>query len=282
MMRLKWLFSAGSLAVLLMTGGCQKRDKEVVVAQPPTGGPQIHQVQPPQPPPPPPEPANPQPQGENWVYTPRLTNYIGQALEVRYKLPAVDPDAWIAMVPEWFADTDAPSNQAATRLPVELVPAAEAAVNVPLTETGQFRLRLFDGTAADSKLLGETPPVTITQWPLGDRANSQPPYVTIGPPTSADSPVRVEQGLPVIGYYEVPAGYPPTAWIGVIPARVVSPVSSDNDGSDVKFEKLLGTKGQSTWMSDQQGTFVFRIFPTDAAGADYVAESEPFMIVPKK
>jgi hypothetical protein len=274
--------------------GCQKRNDDVKVVTPgPNRGADANtsqlppdnasnQATAPQPPSPPPEPPNPLPASESWVYTPRLMNFIGQVLEIRYKLPAVDADAWIAMVPSDFAATDAVSNLDANRVEIKLVPAAEAAVNVPLMETGQFRLRLFDGPGADAKLLGETPPVTVTQWAMGDRARKQPPYVTIGKESTTDAPVEIGQGLPVIGYYEVSEGYPATAWIGVIPTRVVSPVSSDNDGSDVHFDKLTGPKGQSTWITDKQGTYVFRVFPSDAPGTDYVAESEPFTVVAAK
>jgi hypothetical protein len=253
-------------------------------AQPATGD-----VTPPATPPPTapdsaPEPPNPRPTGTGWVFTPKLTHYVGENLVVEYSIDKPNPGkAWVGLIPEDISAQDEPSNDAADVAYAYTVDAQQATLNIEAPKTGKYRLRFFAGSDPDSRLVGESPLITVTQWPAGDRAKKLAPYVTINATgTPASGKIEVQETFPVVAYFEVPAGYSDKAWLGVVPADVTSPLEAENDAVDVSYMYLNGrTKDSFTWKPDKLGTFVFRLFPNSAVGTDYVAESEPFTVIPK-
>lgn len=228
-----------------------------------------------------PDPPNPRPTGSNWLWAPKLRARVGQKLEVQYRMEQPNPGkAWIGLIPVVVTEKDAASNDAADVAFSYTVNAPEAALNLDLPQAGRFVLRLFSSSDSDAALLGESPVITVEQWPRGDMKGRVPPYATINQPPEVEH-VEVYQGLPVPVYFEVPEGYPDKAWIGVVPVGVKSPQESDNDAADVQYWYLEGkTKDSFIWYAKDLGTFVYRLFPSDVAECEWVAESEPFTIVP--
>jgi hypothetical protein len=228
----------------------------------------------------PPDPANPRPTGDNWVFVPALKYHVGDKLHVEYQLGTPNPNkAWVGLIPEDVAATDGPSNDAADVAYAYTTAAKSATLEIGSPQPGRFKLRLFSSNEPDARLLGETPVLTIEQWPQGDLASKIPPYVTLD--RQGANVVEVAQGSPVSASYEVPAGYS-GAWIGVIPAATTSKIEGENDAVDVAYIYLENKlKDVYTWTADQPGTYVFRIFPSSEATATAVAESEPFTVKPK-
>lgn len=227
------------------------------------------------------DPSNPRPEGANWVYTPSLRLRVGQTLPVQYRIEQPSPgEAWVGLIPEHVSTTDSSSNDAEDVAYAYTVDAQEAALNLDLPQAGRFRLRLFSATGAGGELLAESPLITVEQWPQGDLASLTPPYMTINP-VGVDK-VEVQQGFAVPVYFEVPDDYPSKAWIGVVPASVGSRLSVDNDALDVQYWFLDGrTKDSFIWHPDREGTFVYRLFPSDVPGCEFTAQSEEFTVIPR-
>jgi hypothetical protein len=211
---------------------------------------------------------------------------IGEKLEAQYHLPAPNGGkAWVGLIPEAVTETGEADNDAADVSYSYTVDAAEAALNLDLPQAGRYRLRLFSGAGGAEPLLAESPVITVEQWPLGDRAAKTAPYLTINP-VGTDK-AEVQEGFPVPVYFEVPADYPDTAWIGVVPTSVKSPLEGDNDAADVQYWYLKDAeqgpaKGSFTWTAEKPGEYVFRLFPNTTGLADYTAQSETFTVIPKK
>jgi hypothetical protein len=97
------------------------------------------------------------------------------------------------------------------------------------------------------------------------------------------SPDKIElpPGIPLNVYFEVPEGYPDTAWIGQIPVTVTSALNSDNVAAKLDSRKLEGvTKGSFAFKLITPGTYVFRLFSSDDPEATFVAESQAVTITP--
>lgn len=229
-----------------------------------------------------PDPPNPRPEGENWVWTPELRVRIGQTLQVQYRMQTPNAgEAWIGLVPEYTTETDAASNGQTAVARGTTVDAPEAVLNLELTQTGRFRLRLFGGSADDAQLLAESPLLTVEQWPRGDRASATAPYLTIGPPEGLEN-IEVQRRYPVHIYFEIPPDYPDSAFICAVPVTVKSPRASDNlDAAEIYWYTEGKTNGYFTWNPDKEARFVYRLFPCDQPGCDYSAESEEFTIIPQ-
>jgi hypothetical protein len=214
-----------------------------------------------------------------------LEHHIGEKLQVSYQLrQANGGKAWIGLVPEAVSATDLAANDAADIAASPTVDAPSALVNVDAAQVGRFRLRLFESREPGARLLAESKVLTITQWPLGNREARTPPYVTINA-VGAKGPAEVEAGMPVVAYFELPEGYDAKGWLGAVPADLKSPLEIDNDAAAVTGAVMYlsgKTKDSYTWKPDKPGKYVFRVFPSGAPGADYVAESEEFTVVPKK
>jgi hypothetical protein len=229
-----------------------------------------------------PEPANPRPDGENWVYTPQLRLRVGQTIPVEYRIENPRPgEAWIGLIPSAVESSEVSMNDAEVLARAYTVEAHEAVLNIVAPQAGRFRLRLFSSGGAEGQMLAESGEIVVTQWPQGDLASLTPPYLTINP-VGVDK-VEVQLGFPVPVYFEVPDDYPDKAWIGAIPVTVKSRLSGENDPHDVQYWFLDGrTKDSFVWMPQQEGTFVYRLFPSDEYGCEFSAESEEFTVIPKQ
>jgi hypothetical protein len=230
-----------------------------------------------------PETPNPQPTGDNWVYTKELHHHVGDKLVVTYKMAAPNPGkAWVGLVPADTQSTDEDANDAVdvSYSYTSDKPGEELMLDAP--QAGSFKLRLFSGSGPKDepgKMLAESPVLTIDQWPQGDLAKKLPPYVTINP--TGTTPMQVKLGDEVTATFNLPVGYSKEGWIGVIPVSVKAFNDADNDAQDVAYEYLDGkTNDTFTWKTDKPGTYVFRIFPSSAAAGNYVAESEQFTVAP--
>jgi hypothetical protein len=233
------------------------------------------------PPAPPPDEPNPRPTGSDWVFVSDLHHHIGEKLQVTCQLSKANQgQAMVYLVPENMAAQDQAASAAGAAASSPTVPGDSSTLNIDPPLTGRFRLRLFASKDAGAKLLFQSPVLTIDQWPVGDRDKQVPPYVTIHP--VGVTKVEVQETFPVIAYFEVPAGYDPHAWVGVVPADTKSPLEFDNDKVQISSYYLQGqTKASFTWKPDRLGTFVFRLFPNQSPQCDYVAQSETFTVIPK-
>lgn len=230
----------------------------------------------------PPEPPNPRPSGSNWVWADHMNYRIGQTIKVEYTINKIgDPRPWIGLIPATVTVADEAANDAAD-VAYQYVETPAGTVEISAAEAGQFHIRLLSG-GDKGVVLYETPLVTIQQWPKGKWvAPDQPPikpYVTISGGELPEQ-IPIKKGYPVVAYWETAEAYPQGAWLGLIPTSCTSNLEGENDAVDVEYHYLDGeTKGQFTFMMSTPGEYVFRIFPCDISGAEWVAESQKWQVV---
>jgi len=69
------------------------------------------------------------------------------------------------------------------------------------------------------------------------------------------------------------------AWIAMVPVAADSPLSEDNVSAQVAFTHIFEPyQGEVHFTAKERGTFVLRLFPSKAAGTEYVAQSGAFTV----
>jgi len=222
------------------------------------------------------EPDNPRPTGSEWVWAPKLSYRIGETISVEFASGAGE-QGWIGLIPASVTAEDAAANDAED-VAYAYLPKDTNMVSLIVPQEGSFVLRLISGSEAADKVLFTSPIIMASQWAKGDRTNKVAPYITLGEQTKPGK-IELPTGAPLPVYWMLPETYPSTAWIGMIPANVTSQSEADNDAADVDYQYVKsGTQGYLTFFLQQPGDYVFRLFPSDVAGCEAVAESEPFTV----
>ena len=138
----------------------------------------------------------------------------------------------------------------------------EAELNAP-AEPGIYEVRL------------------LLDWPNGGYrsvARSEP--VVVGspaptPPGPSKASLRLAEAVYAPGEairvaFAAPAGYPPNAWVGVVPASVPHGDEATNDAADVMYQYLSGrTSGELTFTAPTTvGAWDLRMHDTDSGGKE--------------
>ncbi len=213
------------------------------------------------------------PTGDVYVYVPLERYHTSEPIDTEYRYSGDNAGkVYVDVIP--VADASA-QRAAATdpKLHYEL-DSPTSSVQVAVPGEGRYIVRMSRDTGSSVEVLSESEPFEVVRWESGDATARKAPYVTI----SGDDGTVVSQvavGEPVRARFVVPPGFPPDAWIAVVPAGTDP---ADVDMSTVQMVKVSElTDGVYEYTPPADGNYVFRIYPTSEPVYS-VAESEPFTV----